>query len=137
MAISVPLIAGGISTMIYASGVLPMLVKAFRTKDLGSYSLGNILLANVGNIVNSVYIFDLPLGPIWLLHSFYLVTTGLMLAWYLRYAQCRRGSIGDLRRHLHSRWPAGDKGLLITTGTFAAAAKPNPLMHSPRLTDWH
>ena len=111
MAMSVPLIAGGISTMIYASGVLPMLVKAFRTKDLGSYSLGNILLANVGNIVNSVYIFDLPIGPIWLLHSFYLVTTALMLAWYLRYAQRRRvrphesasathsGSIGDLRRH--------------------------------------
>jgi hypothetical protein len=31
-------------------------------------------------------VFSLPLGPIWLLHSFYLVTTGLMLFWYLRYA---------------------------------------------------
>ena len=98
MAMSIPLIAGGISTMIYASGVLPMLVKAFRTKDLGSYSLGNILLANVGNIVNSVYIFDLPMGPIWLLHSFYLVTTGLMLAWYLRYVQRNRGG-DNKRRH--------------------------------------
>ncbi len=27
----------------------------------------------------------LPPGPIWLLHSFHLVTTGLMLVWYLRY----------------------------------------------------
>jgi len=91
--LSISLIAGGISTVIYASGVLPMLVKARRTKDLASYSLGNILLANVGNIVNSIYIFDLPLGPIWLLHAFYLVTTGLMLVWYLRYTprRSRRG----------------------------------------------
>ena len=62
-----------------------MLRKAFQTKDLGSYSLGNILLANTGNVVHSIYVFDLPPGPIWLLHSFYLVTTGLMLLWYLRY----------------------------------------------------
>jgi hypothetical protein len=27
----------------------------------------------------------LPPGPIWLLHSFHLVTTGLMLVWYMRY----------------------------------------------------
>jgi hypothetical protein len=31
------------------------------------------------------YVFNLPAGPIWLLHAFYLVTTGLMLVWYLRY----------------------------------------------------
>lgn len=64
---------------------LPMLHKAFRTKDLKSYSLGNIVLANVGNIVHSAYVFNLPLGPIWLLHTFYLLSTGLMLVWYLRY----------------------------------------------------
>jgi hypothetical protein len=34
-----------------------------------------------------VYVFSLPAGPIWLLHTFYLITTGLMLAWYLRYEQ--------------------------------------------------
>jgi uncharacterized protein with PQ loop repeat len=76
---------GAISTTIFALSTLPMLFKAFRTKDLSSYSLGNILLANVGNLVYSVYVFDLPAGPIWLLHSFYLVTTALMLFWYLRY----------------------------------------------------
>jgi hypothetical protein len=32
-----------------------------------------------------VYVFSLPPGPIWLLHAFHLVTTGLMLVWYLRY----------------------------------------------------
>ena len=82
---NLPVIAGVISTTIFALSTLPMLFKAFRTKDLSSYSLGNILLANVGNVVYSVYVFDLPPGPIWLLHSFYLVTTALMLFWYVRY----------------------------------------------------
>ena len=82
---NLPVIAGSISTIIFAFSTLQMLVKAFRTKDLSSYSLGNILLANVGNVVHSIYVFHLPPGPIWLLHSFYLVTTGLMLVWYLRY----------------------------------------------------
>lgn len=72
--------------MIFAASTLPMLVKAGRTKDLTSYSLGNILLANVGNAVHSVYVFHLPPGPIWVLHSFYLLSTAVMLFWYLRYA---------------------------------------------------
>jgi uncharacterized protein with PQ loop repeat len=85
MDINFPLIAGSISTVIFALSTLPMLVKAFQTKDMRSYSLGNILLANLGNLVHSIYVVSLPAGPIWLLHGFYLVTTGLMLAWYLRY----------------------------------------------------
>jgi uncharacterized protein with PQ loop repeat len=85
MDINLPVIAGAISTTLFAISTLPMLLKAFRTKDLKSYSLGNILLANVGNIVHSAYVFSLPVGPIWLLHTFYLITTGLMLIWYLRY----------------------------------------------------
>jgi uncharacterized protein with PQ loop repeat len=85
MDINLPLIAGSISTVIFALSTLPMLVKAFQTKDMRSYSLGNILLANLGNLVHSIYVVSLPAGPIWLLHGFYLVTTGLMLAWYLRY----------------------------------------------------
>jgi uncharacterized protein with PQ loop repeat len=86
MNIELSVVAGAISTTIFALGTLPMLLKAFRTKDLRSYSLGNILLSNLGNVIHSVYVFSLPAGPIWLLHSFHLVTTGLMLAWYLRYA---------------------------------------------------
>jgi uncharacterized protein with PQ loop repeat len=87
---NLPVLAGVISTTIFALSTLPMLLKAFRTKDLSSYSAGNILLANVGNAVHSVYVFSLPPGPIWLLHSFYLVTTALMLFWYLRY-EWRKG----------------------------------------------
>lgn len=85
MEMNLPVIAGVISSTIFTVSTLPMLWKAFRTKDLKSYSLSNILLSNVGYIIHSIYIFHLPIGPIWLLHSFYLVTTGLMLVWYLRY----------------------------------------------------
>jgi uncharacterized protein with PQ loop repeat len=83
---NIPVIAGSISTTIFAASMLPMLWKAARTKDLSSYSLGNMLLANVGNAIHSVYVFHLPAGPVWALHSFYLITTALMLAWYLRFA---------------------------------------------------
>ena len=81
----IPVVAGAVSTTIFAASALPMLMKAFRTKDLKSYSLPNIALSNVGNVIHSVYVYSLPPGPIWALHSFYLVTTALMLLWYLRY----------------------------------------------------
>ena len=80
-----PVVAGTVSTAIFAASALPMLMKAYRTKDLKSYSLPNIALSNVGNVIHSVYVYSLPPGPIWVLHSFYLVTTALMLLWYLRY----------------------------------------------------
>jgi len=87
---NLPLMAGSVSTTLFVVSYLPMLHKAFITKDLSSYSPSNILLANVGNLIHSVYVFSLPAGPIWLLHSFYLVSTGLMLIWYLRYEHGRR-----------------------------------------------
>lgn len=80
-----PTIAGAAATALFAVGTLPMLTKALRTKNLASYSLGNILLSNVGNLIYSLYVFNLPPGPIWVLHSFYLISTGLMLFWYLKY----------------------------------------------------
>jgi uncharacterized protein with PQ loop repeat len=83
--INFPTIAGFISTALFALGTLPMLAKAFRTKSLASYSLGNILLSSVGNIIYSIYVFHLPPGPIWILHSYNLLSTGLMLVWYLLY----------------------------------------------------
>jgi uncharacterized protein with PQ loop repeat len=83
----VAVIAGTVSTAIFAASVLPMLIKAGRTKDLASYSRGNIVLANVGNAVHSVYVLQLPAGPIWALHTFYVITSGLMLLWHLRYAK--------------------------------------------------
>ena len=83
---TLPVAAGAISAAIFTASVLPMLVKAARSRDLASYSLSNLVLANAGNVIHSVYVFSLPAGPIWGLHSFYLITTGLMLLWYLRYA---------------------------------------------------
>ncbi|MGA9532720.1 MAG: hypothetical protein WBR18_08410 [Anaerolineales bacterium] len=100
---SVALLAGSASTVIFAFSTMPMLIKAVRTKDLSSYSLGNILLSNLGNVVHSVYVFSLPAGPIWLLHTFYLVTTALMLVWYLRYEgaeELRTHLTGSLKRSL-------------------------------------
>jgi len=103
MDINLPIIAGTISTIFFASGELPMLVKAFQTKNLRSYSLGNILFANMGNVVYSIYVFHLPPGPIWALHSFYMTSTVLMLFWYLRYERQPGQLIAALRAHLRRR----------------------------------
>ena len=79
--VSLPTLAGLTSTVIFAASTLPMLLKAHRTRDLASYSLGQIALANVGNAVHSIYVYSLPPGPIWMLHTFYLASTALMLGW--------------------------------------------------------
>lgn len=88
---NLPVLAGILSTVLFAAGMLPMLVKAARTKDLASYSLGNLLLTNVANAVHSVYVFNLPAGPIWALHLAYLLASALMLAWWLRYREGGQG----------------------------------------------
>ena len=85
MSSSLALMAGSVSTAVFVASTLPMLVKAGRTKNLDSYSLGNIVLANVGNLMYAFYVVSLPLGPVWALHGFHLGATGLMLFWYLRY----------------------------------------------------
>lgn len=82
---NLPVIAGSIATFLFALSTLPMVAKAYGTKNLQSYSLGYLLLGNAGNLFYSVYVYHLPLGPIWILHTFYLIVTGLMLYWYLRY----------------------------------------------------
>jgi uncharacterized protein with PQ loop repeat len=91
-------IAGFILTALFALGTLPMLAKAFRTKNLASYSLGNILLSNVGNLIYSIYVFELPPGPVWVLYIYNLFSTALMLVWYLKYEglQHQLQSSGDL-----------------------------------------
>ncbi len=93
-----PTLAGFISTGLFAIGTLPMLSKAIRTRNLASYSLGNMILSNVGNVIYSLYVFQLPPGPVWFLHGYNIVTTAFMLAWYLRYE--RRQGKGK---------PSGDK----------------------------
>ena len=72
------MIAGSVSTTLFAVANLPMVVKAVRTKDLTSYSFTYLLIGNAGNVMHSLYVFSLPVGPIWVLHAFYLVSMGIM-----------------------------------------------------------
>jgi hypothetical protein len=83
---NVATLAGVVSTALFASSMLPMLVRAARTRDLTSYSRSHLVLTNVGNVVHSVYVVHLPIGPIWALHGFYLATASLMLIWHLKHA---------------------------------------------------
>ncbi|MCK9793437.1 hypothetical protein M1843_06745 [Isoptericola sp. 4D.3] len=77
--------AGVLSTVLFASANLPMVVKAVRSRDLASYSRVSLALANVGNVVYTIYVASLPFGPVWFLHGFYLVTTAVMLIMALRF----------------------------------------------------
>ena len=70
---SVPNLAGTLATVVFAGSTLPMLRKAVRSRDLASYSTSQLVLANIGNALYSVYVFHLPPGPIWALHGFYLL----------------------------------------------------------------
>jgi hypothetical protein len=80
------LAAGAASTTLFVASYLPMLVRAVRTRDLRSYSRSSLVIANVGNVVQAGYVVSLPLGPLWFLHGFYLVSSALMLALHLRHA---------------------------------------------------
>ena len=79
------LFAGSAAAAIFMIAQLPMLIKACRTKNLASYSFANIGLANVGNLLYSVYVIHVPVGPVWAIHLFNQTTSGLMLFLYLRY----------------------------------------------------
>ncbi len=81
----ISIVAGMVSTIIFTTSYIPMVVRALKTKDLHSYSMANLLLGNLGNSVHWLYIANLPFGPIWFLHGFYTVINALMLLWYLRY----------------------------------------------------
>jgi hypothetical protein len=84
-AINFQVVAGMLSTAIFTISNIPMLVKAARTHDLKSYSRIHIVLGNIGNLIHWVYIFHLPFGPIWFLHSFYTISSIFMLLWHFRY----------------------------------------------------
>jgi uncharacterized protein with PQ loop repeat len=121
--VDISVTAGAIATVVFASSTLPMLAKAWRTKDVSSYSAGNIVLANIGNVLYAVYVVNLPIGPIWALHAFHTLSTGLMLHWYIRYvvlarrpalphqrstesagALTQRASVLTMRRRARSTW---------------------------------
>jgi uncharacterized protein with PQ loop repeat len=84
------LLAGLVSTLLFVVSYLPMLSKAWRTRDLTSYSRSSLVLANVGNLTQAVYVISLPVGPIWLLHSFYLAASALMLGLHVRQRPAHR-----------------------------------------------
>ena len=77
------MLAGSLSTALFVASALPMLVKAARTRDLASYSVANLGLANLGNVLYAIYVFSLPVGPIWALHSFYMISSLAMLIMWL------------------------------------------------------
>ncbi|GAA1839812.1 hypothetical protein GCM10009836_18760 [Pseudonocardia ailaonensis] len=85
MASSVAVLAGALSTAMFAVSTMPMIVKALRTRDLSSYSGGNLILSNVGNLFYAVYVLSLPIGPAWALYGFNLVVSATMLALWVSY----------------------------------------------------
>lgn len=44
MSMTLSVLAGSVSTALFVASTLPMLVKAARSRDLGSYSVGNLVL---------------------------------------------------------------------------------------------
>lgn len=114
--IDLPLLAGAISSAMFVGGTLPMVYKAFATKNLQSYSMTSLLFNNLGNVIHAFYVYSLPPGPIWLLHTFYLISTALMLFWYVRYEG--RRALADRDREVSSVKPrvghwATDGGLSV------------------------
>jgi uncharacterized protein with PQ loop repeat len=96
----IALTAGLMSTALFVISYLPMLHRAWRTRDLGSYSRPSLVLANVGNLIQAVYVYSLPLGPIWFLHGFYLAASALMLGLHLRHhGRATRAGTGDVHQH--------------------------------------
>lgn len=81
----IQLFAGSIAGIIFAAGSVNMVVKAWRTKDLGSYSLSQLVLNNVGNLFYWLYVLNLPFGPIYFMHGFFTLVSMYMLIWYLVY----------------------------------------------------
>jgi uncharacterized protein with PQ loop repeat len=81
----IQLFAGSIAGFLFAAGSLNMVVKAWRTKDLQSYSLGQMVLNNVGNLFYWFYVLSLPVGPIYFMHGFFTLVSLLMLIGYFTY----------------------------------------------------
>jgi hypothetical protein len=84
---SAAVLAGLVSTVLFAASMLPMVVRAWRTRDLTSYSRGHLMMTNAGNTVHTLYVVSLPAGPVWLLHSFHVVVAATMLVWHLRFVE--------------------------------------------------
>ncbi|GAB4441296.1 MAG: hypothetical protein Fur0044_37780 [Anaerolineae bacterium] len=82
------LLAGAISSLIFVGSHVPMLRRAYQTRDLRSYSRLNLILVNLGNLIYWLYLISLPPGPVWVLHSFYTLSSAWLLLWYCRLHSC-------------------------------------------------
>lgn len=130
MSTSLAVLAGSVSTALFVASTLPMLVKAARSRDLSSYSVGNLVLANVGNLTYAVYVFSLPVGPIWALHSFYVVSSAAMLAMWVRY---RRRAVHSPR----SRRTLGAATVRKASRQMAVnSSSPTPASSTPSQPRW-
>ena len=133
MTATLAVLAGSVSTAVFIASYLPMLIKAARTHDLASYSVGNLVLANVGNTVYSVYVFSLPAGPIWALHIFYLVSSFAMLAMWIGYRRrsARPGQVSS------NRPTAGDATVRNASRQIAASSTSlTPASSTPSQPRW-
>ena len=117
----IPIIAGTVSTVVFAVSNLPMLRKALRSRDVSSYSVSSLAMINAANALYSLYVFTLPVGPIWVLHTFYVVSCATMLALCVaqRRAADRRASehrpVDDLPPRTRRRPGArGHRGVVAT-----------------------
>jgi uncharacterized protein with PQ loop repeat len=81
----IQIIAGSVSTLMFVSSNFPMLYKAYKTKDMKSYNLGNMAMSNLANLIYWVYVSSLPFGPVWFLHGFNTLVTLMMFVWYWQY----------------------------------------------------
>lgn len=91
-------LAGSLSALIFAAATCNMLLKAWRTKDVASYSLAHVVLNNVGNLFYGIYVVSLPFGPVHLMHGFYSLAALLMLVWCLMYRAAPRQTQATLKR---------------------------------------
>jgi hypothetical protein len=82
---SLSMLAGFASSSIFISSNLPMLFKAFKTKDLSSYSPWHLALGTLGNTIYWLYVISLPLGPVWFLQAFFTIASASMLFCYLHF----------------------------------------------------
>jgi uncharacterized protein with PQ loop repeat len=82
---AIQLLAGISSSIIFIFSNFPMVLKAVKTKDLSSYSLGNLALRNIGNLAYWPYVVSMPMGPVWFLQIFYTLVGIVMLFFYLHY----------------------------------------------------
>jgi uncharacterized protein with PQ loop repeat len=96
----IAIVAGTVSTVVFAVSNLPMLRKALRTRDVSSYSLSSLVMINAANALYSLYVFTLPVGPIWALHSFYVVSCAIMLVLCIAQRRAGRNEAGG-----ESHWP--------------------------------